>query len=79
MSTNRPSATPCSACGFACDAAFLFCPRCGAAQKPAEAEPEADRRQVTLLFADLTGFTTLAERLDPEIVRSFQNLSLIHI
>lgn len=73
MSTNRPSATPCSACGFACDAAFLFCPRCGAAQKPAEAEPEADRRQVTLLFADLTGFTTLAERLDPETVRAFQN------
>jgi adenylate cyclase len=73
MTTNRRSARLCSACGFACDAAFLFCPRCGAAQKPAEAEPEADRRQVTLLFADLTGFTTLAERLDPETVRTFQN------
>ncbi|MEJ8858603.1 adenylate/guanylate cyclase domain-containing protein [Variovorax robiniae] len=34
---------------------------------------EADRRQVTILFADLTGFTSLAERLDPETVRSFQN------
>ena len=34
---------------------------------------EADRRQVTVLFADLTGFTTLAERLDPEEVRAFQN------
>ena len=73
MSTNRRSATPCSACGFACDATFQFCPRCGAAQKRAEAEPEADRRQVTLLFADLTGFTSLAERLDPETLRSFQN------
>jgi len=73
MSTHRRSAKPCSACGFACDAAFLFCPRCGAAQTPAEAEPDADRRQVTLLFADLTGFTSLAERLDPETVRSFQN------
>jgi adenylate cyclase len=73
MTTNRQSARPCSACGFACDAAFLFCPRCGAAQKPVEAEPEADRRQVTLLFADLTGFTSLAERLDPETVRAFQN------
>ena len=33
----------------------------------------ADRRQVTVLFADLTGFTSLAERLDPETVRAFQN------
>src|SRR5207247_2189674 len=27
---------------------------------------EGERRQVTVLFADLAGFTTLAERLDPE-------------
>jgi adenylate cyclase len=45
------------------------------AQAPA-AQPdgrEADRRQVTVLFADLSGFTSLAERLDPEEVRAFQN------
>lgn len=35
-------------------------------------EREADRRLVTVLFADVTGFTTLAERLDPEEVRAFQ-------
>ena len=34
---------------------------------------EADRRQVTVLFADLSGFTALAERLDPEEVRAFQD------
>jgi adenylate cyclase len=34
---------------------------------------EADRRQVTVLFADLSGFTSLSERLDPEEVRAFQN------
>ena len=34
---------------------------------------EADRRQVTVLFADVSGFTALAERLDPEEVRAFQN------
>ena len=35
---------------------------------------EADRRQVTVLFADLTGFTSLAEHLEtPETLRSFQN------
>src|SRR5215813_1628444 len=35
--------------------------------------PDADRRQVTVLFADVSGFTTLSERLDPEDVRAFQN------
>ena len=34
--------------------------------------PEADRRQVTVLFADVSSFTALAERLDPEEVRAFQ-------
>ena len=34
---------------------------------------EADRRPVTVLFADLSGFTTLSERLDPEDVQSLQN------
>ena len=29
---------------------------------------EGERRQVTVLFADLAGFTTLAEKLDPEDV-----------
>jgi adenylate cyclase len=36
-------------------------------------ERDADRRQVTVLFADVTGFTTFSERLDPEDVRAFQN------
>src|SRR5262249_17033445 len=34
---------------------------------------QSDRRPVTVLFADLSGFTTLGERLDPEDVRSLQN------
>src|SRR4030095_14392499 len=29
---------------------------------------EGERRQVTVLFADIAGFTTLAEKLDPEDV-----------
>jgi len=79
---------PCPACGCVSDADFAFCPRCGAARgagsAPAagawahsaadnNADHEADRRQVTVLFADLTGFTSLAEGLDPETLRSFQN------
>src|SRR5262245_32422453 len=43
-------------------------------QAPAHAATaEADRRLVTVLFADVSGFTSLSERLDPEDVRAFQN------
>jgi len=77
---GRRLPAPCTACGAPCEPDFAFCPRCGAARSaapaPKAAEPaarEADRRQVTVLFADLTGFTSLAERLDPEEVRAFQN------
>src|SRR2546426_3049748 len=85
---GRRLPAPCSACGFACEPDFAFCPRCGAARVAGEATPvvappaaleteksrEADRRQVTVLFADLSGFTALAERLDAERVRAFQNV-----
>jgi class 3 adenylate cyclase/tetratricopeptide (TPR) repeat protein len=32
-----------------------------------------ERRTVSVLFADVSGFTALSERLDPEDVRAFQN------
>src|SRR5262245_42572193 len=34
---------------------------------------EGERKQVTVLFAELVGFTTLAERLDPEVVHDMIN------
>jgi adenylate cyclase len=34
---------------------------------------ETDRRPVTILFADLSGFTAISERLDPEDVRALQS------
>ncbi len=64
----------CVACGFEAPAEFAFCPKCGRQLgAPARAdEAQADRRPVTVLFADLSGFTALAERLDPEDVRALQ-------
>ncbi|MET0596954.1 MAG: adenylate/guanylate cyclase domain-containing protein [Mesorhizobium sp.] len=78
----------CPGCGYACDAGFAFCPRCGTGLGAAAAAPpaavsapasprsiqsDADRRTVTVLFADLSGFTSLSERLDPEVLRGLQN------
>ena len=34
---------------------------------------EGERRQATVVFADISGFTELVERLDPEVVASFLN------
>ena len=75
---GRRQPVACASCGFACEPDFAFCPRCGspresaAAAKPKVPQADADRRQVTVLFADLCGFTSLSERLDPEEVRAFQ-------
>jgi class 3 adenylate cyclase/tetratricopeptide (TPR) repeat protein len=44
-----------------------FCPSCGAAIASTEAVPAGrERRLVTILFVDVTGSTSLGERLDPE-------------
>jgi class 3 adenylate cyclase/tetratricopeptide (TPR) repeat protein/ABC-type transport system involved in cytochrome c biogenesis ATPase subunit len=49
---------------------------CGAALAPSAAPAEAERRQLTVLFCDLVGSTTLSEQLDPEdlrdVVRTYQ-------
>src|ERR671936_245522 len=72
------SLTPaCPACGADNPAGFRFCGSCGAALAPEGAAPEpavatraGERRRVTVLFADLVGFSTLAEHLDPEELRT---------
>ena len=38
----------------------------------AQVVADADRRTVTILFADLSGFTALSEQLDPEVVQALQ-------
>ncbi|MCL5777199.1 AAA family ATPase [Limibaculum sp. FT325] len=82
---------PCAACGFANEPGDRFCGGCGAAlgsgpapvmAPPPPAAPDTrraaslrERRQVTILFADISGFTRLSQRLDPEethaVIQSF--------
>jgi class 3 adenylate cyclase/tetratricopeptide (TPR) repeat protein len=54
----------CPSCGATVAPGLVYCTSCGARL----AEPQ-ERKVVTVLFADLVGFTRRAERLDPEDVR----------
>ncbi|HEV2981630.1 MAG TPA: adenylate/guanylate cyclase domain-containing protein [Solirubrobacteraceae bacterium] len=66
----------CPACGQENPQGFQFCGACGAvlgAEEPATApasDADEERRWATVLFADLSGFTALSERTDPEEIRS---------
>jgi Adenylate and Guanylate cyclase catalytic domain/Double zinc ribbon len=79
---GAPLALLCGTCGAANSPGVKFCGECGsslvagvappAAGVVAPARPgppEAERRLVSVLFADLVGFTTLSERRDAEEVR----------
>jgi len=47
-----------------------FCSNCGAALNVEPARAREERKVVTVLFADLIGFTSRAEQMDPEDVRA---------
>ncbi|GMQ85038.1 MAG: adenylate/guanylate cyclase domain-containing protein [Acidimicrobiia bacterium] len=69
----------CSNCGTVNPPSNGFCGSCGSSLSESAAAPVAveaapavaERRLVTVLFADLTGFTPFSEARDPEEVRSF--------
>jgi class 3 adenylate cyclase/tetratricopeptide (TPR) repeat protein len=68
---NAPDDRFCGECGTSLDASTLAtAPTSQQAKQPASAT--AERRLVSVLFADLVGFTTLAESRDPETVRELQ-------
>src|SRR6478736_3116845 len=51
-----------------------FCSNCGTALRAAPVEATAELRQLTVLFCDLVGSTTLSESLDPEDLRELTGL-----
>jgi len=68
----------CPHCHFANPAHFKFCGECG--RKLDDIRPSTEdsfaggeRRHVTALFSDLSGYTSLAENLDPEEVKALMN------
>ncbi len=75
-----PLEIACPACGVPVEHGKRFCHSCGsplhapaagaaAGPAPKKAPPIAERRVCSVLFADLVGFTSLAEHRDPEHVR----------
>ena len=73
MPVDSDRVPACPACGKPTQSDARFCASCGALLASVA---EADRRVVTVLFADLTGFTSISERLDAEDVRSFVSACL---
>jgi class 3 adenylate cyclase len=59
----------CDACGQANPTIARFCLACGVPLAAEEAREE-ERRLVSVVFVDLVGFTSRAERLDPEDVQA---------
>jgi class 3 adenylate cyclase/tetratricopeptide (TPR) repeat protein len=86
MSCGAQLERRCPSCGTPAPPQAKFCMSCGsaldpaaapAAQAPPPAPPAAataapadERRQVTVLFADLSGYTAVSERMDPESVKA---------
>src|ERR687895_1354489 len=79
----------CASCGAAAPPEARFCMSCGsqldqiAATSPpvprAAEQPPEERRQVTVLFADLSGYTAVAERMDPEAVKALVDRALMRL
>ncbi len=62
----------CPSCGIETPAGARFCASCGSAlhSEHAEATSSEERKVVSVLFADLVGFTERTEQSDPEDVRT---------
>ncbi len=66
----------CLRCGFENPDSFKFCGNCG--EKLSGGIFSEERRLLTILFADLSGFTSFSRNLDPEDVRDAVNICFDH-
>ena len=60
----------CSKCGGVVEEDAHFCPACGQDLSVAPLRTAGARKRVTVVFSDITGSTSLGERLDAETVRN---------
>jgi class 3 adenylate cyclase len=60
----------CTNCGRENPGDASFCGNCGSPLGDAAGSTREERKVITVLFADLVGFTSRSERLDPEDVRA---------
>jgi hypothetical protein len=59
----------CPSCGQENPETARFCNACGSKLEGTSPGDREERKVVSVLFADLVGFTSLAEQMDPEDVR----------
>jgi class 3 adenylate cyclase/tetratricopeptide (TPR) repeat protein len=74
-----PEARFCMSCGTALGGGGAPAPMPPPAPVPTSSIPPEERRQVTVLFADLSGYTAFAERMDPEAVKSLVDRALLRL
>jgi class 3 adenylate cyclase/tetratricopeptide (TPR) repeat protein len=86
MSCGNALSATCPKCGAENPPGAKFCIECGNALAGAPSAPSAppagdeqlpeERRKATIIFADLSGYTAVSERLDPERAKSMVDRAL---
>src|SRR5215470_9121724 len=71
MTTVPSAAAECPECAIGRRGGRNYCGACGNMLRP-----RCERKQVTILFVDVSGFTALSERLDPEQVSEIMQRTL---
>ena len=69
----------CQSCGHEYVPGAKYCSECGSSLVEPQASSHQERKVITVLFADLVGFTSRAEQLDPEDVRAFLSPYYAHV
>ncbi|HSH04127.1 MAG TPA: adenylate/guanylate cyclase domain-containing protein [Anaerolineae bacterium] len=82
MNCGTPFNPTCTNCQNPLPPQATFCPHCGIPTTTRNLPPilaTGERRIVTIMFADISGFTALSEKLDPEQVRTLMNTCFDHL